>query len=59
MNNWRNYSKKKNIVGTKKGDKSIRAPQVKMEERPSSAPKIEPSQQKPTGINEEYKKKWK
>lgn len=46
------------MVGTKKSRKEIRAPPVKMEERPASATKID-NQGKPMGIMDDYKKTWK
>jgi DnaJ family protein C protein 8 len=59
VQNWRNFSSKKTVIGTKKSSKQIRAPQVKLEERPPSAPKPEGENAKPMGINEDYKKTWK
>ena len=53
---WRNFSSKKTVIGTKKSNKQIRAPQVKLEERPPSTPKFDPTLNKPMGINEDYKK---
>lgn len=58
VNNWRTFASKKTVVGTKKSNKQIRAPQVKLEERPPSAVKLELNG-KPMGINEDYKKTWK
>jgi len=46
------------VIGTKLSDHSIRAPFVKQEERPASAPKLDPTSGKPMGINEDYKKMW-
>lgn len=58
VSNWRCFASKKTVIGTKKSNKQIRAPQVKVEERPASAAKLEPGG-KPMGINEDYKKTWK
>eukprot|EP01016_Furgasonia_blochmanni_P047808 TRINITY_DN705_c0_g2_i1.p1 TRINITY_DN705_c0_g2~~TRINITY_DN705_c0_g2_i1.p1 ORF type:complete len:220 (-),score=59.30 TRINITY_DN705_c0_g2_i1:755-1414(-) len=58
VDNWRKFSSQKSVIGTKKSNKQIRAPQVKMEERPPSAPKTDVTG-KPLGINEDYKKNWK
>ena len=58
VQNWRHFSSKKTVIGTKKSNKMIRAPQVKVEERPASAPKLDITG-KPIGINEDYKKSWK
>ncbi|KAL4491774.1 hypothetical protein ABPG72_006029 [Tetrahymena utriculariae] len=58
VSNWRNFSSKKAVIGSKKSDKSIKPPPTKMEERPASAAKIDPTSGKPIGINEDYKKNW-
>jgi len=58
VQNWRSFASKKTVIGTKKSNKQIRAPQVKLEERPASAAKLDISG-KPMGINEDYKKSWK
>lgn len=34
VSNWRNFSSKKAVIGSKKSDKSIKPPPTKMEERP-------------------------
>jgi len=39
--NWRKFATRKYIFGTKFSNHQTRAPQYKMEERPTSAPKIE------------------
>jgi DnaJ family protein C protein 8 len=57
VQNWRDFSSKKSVIGTKT-HKTIKAPQVKVEDRPASAPKGQ-EQNKPMGINEDYKKTWK
>ena len=59
VQNWRNFASKKTVIGTKKSNKQIRAPQVKLEERPASAAKVDSTTGKPMGINEDYKKSWK
>ena len=55
IKSWRKFRDTR-LGGRKKGKYEIRAPEVKMEERPSYAPKAEG---KPLGINEDYKKTWK
>eukprot|EP00828_Plagiopyla_frontata_P027915 TRINITY_DN3619_c0_g1_i1.p2 TRINITY_DN3619_c0_g1~~TRINITY_DN3619_c0_g1_i1.p2 ORF type:complete len:152 (-),score=33.78 TRINITY_DN3619_c0_g1_i1:87-542(-) len=58
VSNWRKFSKNSTtVIGTKKSRKEIRAPSVRMEERPASAAKID--QGKPMGIMEDYKRTWK
>lgn len=56
--NWRSFSSKKAVIGSKKSDKSMKPPPVKMEMRPPSAARIDPASGKPIGINEDYKKTW-
>lgn len=58
VGNWRNFSSKKAVIGSKKSDKSIKPPGIRMEQRPASAPKFDPASGKPVGINEDYKKTW-
>ena len=57
VQSWRNFSSKKSVIGTKT-NKTIKAPGVRIEERPASAPKNQ-EVNKPMGINEDYKKTWK
>jgi hypothetical protein len=58
VDNWRNFTDKKvRIEKKKKTHFGIKAPPVKMEERPENAPKIETSA-KPMGVNDDYKKLW-
>ena len=57
VQSWRNFSSKKSLIGTK-NHYTLKAPQVKLEDRPASAPKMQ-EQNKPMGINEDYKKNWK
>ena len=60
VSNWRKFSSKKSILGTKSSNHQLKAPQIKMEERPANAPKTDTDLNlKPMGINEDYKKKWK
>lgn len=58
VNNWRKFSSKKSIIGTKNSNHQIKAPPLKPEERPLHAPKND-TESKPMGINEDYKKSWK
>jgi hypothetical protein len=55
VKSWRKFRDTR-FSGHKKGRYEIRAPHVKMEERPEYAPKTEG---KPMGINDDYKKSWK
>jgi len=57
VQSWRNFSSKKSMIGTK-NHYTLKAPQVRLEDRPASAPKMQ-EQNKPLGINEDYKKNWK
>jgi len=57
VQSWRDFSSKKRVIGTKT-HVTLKAPGVKLEERPPSAPKMQ-EQAKPMGINEDYKKSWK
>ena len=59
VDNWRKFSSKKSIIGTKNSNHQLKAPQIRVEERPAHAPKIDIDSQKPMGINEDYKKSWK
>jgi len=62
VKNWRDFAGKKCVIGTRNSNHQIKAPQVKMEDRPPSAPKtIEANGNaaKPLGLNEDYKKNWK
>jgi len=47
------------VIGTKKSDKGMRKIEVKCEERPPSASKIDLISGKTLTAEEEYKKKWK
>lgn len=58
VDNWRKFSSKKSIIGTKNSNHQIKAPQIRMEERPVNAPRND-IDSKPMGINEDYKKSWK
>lgn len=51
--NFMNFSK----GGKKRAKGEFKAPKVKMESRPASAPKAE--QGRPLGIDETYKRQWK
>ncbi len=55
VKSWRKF-KDSRLNGHKKGKYETRAPDVRAEERPDYAPKVEG---KPMGINEDYKKSWK
>jgi DnaJ family protein C protein 8 len=62
VKNWRNFASKKSVIGTRNSNHQIKAPQVKMEDRPASAPKtieVNGNVAKPLGLNEDYKKNWK
>ena len=58
VDNWRVFTDKKDkIEKRKKTHFGIKAPPVKMEERPEYA-KATLGENKPMGINEDYKKQW-
>ena len=63
VKNWRQFAAKKHVIGTRTSNHQIRAPQVRVEERPPSAPKLQDTNgnvvAKPMGLNEDYKKTWK
>ena len=55
---WRTFQKNKSTTaGKKRGRIEIRAPAVRMEERPASAPKNDT--RKPMGVQDDYKRSWK
>ena len=58
INNWRFFSKKDRVIGTKRSDNHMRPPEIKQEARPASAPKID-QPNKPDYMMDDYKKKWK
>ncbi len=57
VGDWRNFSSKKHIIGTKSSSRMIKPPAVKLEQRTEESKKD--LSNKPMGINDDYKRAWK
>ena len=59
VQSWRQFSQKKTRAEKKKKMKfGVHAPPLRAEERPEHKPLEDADGQRPMGLNDDYKKKW-